>query len=155
MLSGWSVPGDLFVNPDLILAKLESLERCIRRIEGKAPATLRDLENDPDIQDIIVLNLERAVQQCVDLGLHILSASGERSPLSMAQTFEKLANVGFITKTLAHRLALAVGFRNIAVHEYESLSWPIVFSIVQKGMADFRLFAAAVLTAVESNETEN
>lgn len=137
------------MNANLVLAKLESLERCIRRIEEKAPATLKVLEEDPDIQDIIILNLERAVQQYVDLGLHILSTSDERSPLSMAQTFEKLGNSGFITQTLAGRLARAVEFRNIAVHEYESLSWPIVFSIIQKGLADFRLFASAVLDTLD------
>ena len=149
MPSSWTGPGDLPVDTNLVLAKLESLERCIRRIEDKAPTTLQDLENDPDIQDIIVLNLERAVQQCVDLGLHILSTSGERSPRSMAQTFEILGNSGFLTQSLANRLAGAVGFRNIAVHEYESLSWPIVFSIIQKGLSDFRLFASAVLVSLE------
>ena len=149
MPSSWNVPGDFPVDTNLVLAKLESLERCIKRIEEKAPVTLKALEEDPDIQDIIILNLERAVQQCVDLGLHILSTSNERSPLSMAQTFEKLGNSGFITQTLADRLSRAVGFRNIAVHEYESLSWPIVFSIVQKGLTDFRLFASAVLDALD------
>ena len=140
---------------NVVLAKLESLERCIKRIEGKAPAALDILEKDPDVQDIIVLNLERAVQQSVDLGLHVLSTGGERSPQSMAQTFEKLADTGFISEALAERLARAVGFRNIAVHEYESLSWPIVFSIVQKGLGDFRLFAAAVLAAIDADNSVN
>ena len=47
---------------DLIEAKLESLRRCVRRIEAKTPAGPEALHEDLDLQDIIVLNLERAVQ---------------------------------------------------------------------------------------------
>ena len=139
------------MNNNIILAKLESLEHCIRRIEDKTPASLEELENNMDIQDIIVLNLERAVQQCIDLGLRILSSSGERSPVSMAQTFDKLGKNDFIPKSLADSLSRAVGFRNIAVHEYESLSWPIVYSIIKNGIEDFRLFASAVIAVLESD----
>lgn len=46
----------------VILQKLESLSRCINRIEEKRPTTLETLENDIDVQDIIAINLERATQ---------------------------------------------------------------------------------------------
>lgn len=47
----------------LILAeKLESLRRCITRIEDKKPSSVELLVQDPDRQDILVLNLTRAVQ---------------------------------------------------------------------------------------------
>jgi Flp pilus assembly CpaF family ATPase len=42
--------------------KLESLARCVRRVEQKRPPTLAALLADPDAQDILVLNLSRAVQ---------------------------------------------------------------------------------------------
>ncbi len=41
--------------------KIESLRRCIQRIEDKKPETV-------DLQDILALNLIRAVQFCVDIG---------------------------------------------------------------------------------------
>ena len=52
----------------IILSKIESLERCLIRIQTKSPASLDSLQNDLDCQDIIVLNLERAVQVCVVIG---------------------------------------------------------------------------------------
>ena len=39
---------------------------------------------------------------------------------------------------------VAVGFRNIAVHNYETINWHIVHSIVKKHLADFLEFAKAV-----------
>jgi len=46
---------------DLIEAKLESLRRCVERIASKTSASADQLAGDPDSQDIIALNLQRAV----------------------------------------------------------------------------------------------
>lgn len=45
----------------IILLKIISLERCLRRIQGKTPADRATLAEDLDCQDIIALNLERAI----------------------------------------------------------------------------------------------
>ena len=49
------------MDKDLIQEKLELLRRCVKRIEDKRPATSQALQNDPDLQDIIALNLMQAV----------------------------------------------------------------------------------------------
>ena len=59
------------MDPDVVRAKLESLARCVFRIEAKTPATKEALASDLDAQDIIAPNLERAVQLCVDLGSRV------------------------------------------------------------------------------------
>lgn len=41
--------------------KCESLVRCLKRIENKRPDTYDELIKDIDLQDIISVNLERAV----------------------------------------------------------------------------------------------
>lgn len=46
--------------------KLESLRRCVRRLEDKRATTAAALRLDVDRQDIIALNLTRAMQLCVD-----------------------------------------------------------------------------------------
>ena len=132
------------MDPDIVKAKLESLARCIRRIEAKMPASVAELEEDLDVQDIITLNLERAVQLCVDAGSHILLDRDSPSPDSMAGVFIRLGKEEIIGQPLAGRLAKAVGFRNIAVHEYEQINWNIVYSIITKNLEDFRTFAAAL-----------
>jgi uncharacterized protein len=54
---------------DLVEAKLESLRRCVERIAAKTPSSADQLAQNPDLQDIIALNLQRAVQLSVDFGL--------------------------------------------------------------------------------------
>lgn len=52
---------------EVIEQKLESLRRCLQRIETKCPAAAETLAADFDLQDIVALNLSRAVQLCVDI----------------------------------------------------------------------------------------
>jgi hypothetical protein len=51
---------------EVIEHKLESLRRCLQRVEEKCPSDPDRLSRDPDLQDIVTLNLSRAVQLCVD-----------------------------------------------------------------------------------------
>lgn len=47
---------------EVIEQKLESLRRCLKRIETKCPANAEILASDFDLQDILALNLSRAIQ---------------------------------------------------------------------------------------------
>jgi uncharacterized protein YutE (UPF0331/DUF86 family) len=125
---------------EIVLTKLESLNRCITRLEEKLPSEVDILRENYDLQDIIILNLERSVQLCVDLGLHVLSDSSIARPSSMAEVFHALSENGILEKDVAENLAKAVGFRNIAVHEYQELNWDIVWSILTNHISDFKGF---------------
>lgn len=129
---------------EVIEQKLESLRHCLQRIELKCPADAQTLAADADLQDIVALNLSRAVQVCVDIGAHIVAGLQVPPPGTMGQTFELLAQAGVVSATLAERLKKAVGFRNIAVHSYEVIDWHIVHSIAMNHLVDFSEFAKAV-----------
>ncbi len=129
----------------ILVEKLESLRRCIQRIEDKRPPQVEILIQDPDIQDILVLNLTRAVQLCVDIGSHIISESrGAAAPGTMGDVFVTLENLQVISPETSLQLRKAVGFSNIAVHNYEAINWEIVYSICKKSLTDFRRFAKEI-----------
>ena len=125
----------------LIAEKLDSLFRCIERIESKRPASKDILADDIDLQDIIAINLERAVQLAVDIGAHVIANSREHSPATMGEVFTILEKMAVIQSSTAEKMYAAVGFRNISVHAYEKINWSIVYSIISKNLNDFRLFA--------------
>lgn len=128
----------------IVVRKLDSLRRCIARVRERSPADLATLANDPDLQDIVVLNLSRAVQICVDLALHTLSQLDQSVPETMGQAFDQLAVAGHIPADLALRMKKAVGFRNIAVHNYSNIDWAIVHAIATRHLGDFEAFARAM-----------
>ena len=132
------------MDKEVISAKIESLRRCIRRIEEKTPATAEALLEDNDLQDIICINLERAVQVCVDLASHIIAESDMPAAASMAESFGQLQTLGILPSDLASRMKKAVGFRNIAVHAYQQINWKIVYAIITTRLSDFIGYAKAV-----------
>jgi uncharacterized protein YutE (UPF0331/DUF86 family) len=127
----------------VVQQKLESLRRCTLRIQEKLPATLGALAADVDMQDVLVLNLSRAVQICVDLAMHRISTGSSTVPQTMGQAFDILAQQKVISETLSIRMRKAVGFRNIAVHSYENIDWSVVYSIAKGHLNDFREYAEA------------
>lgn len=129
---------------EVVEQKLESLRRCLQRIETKCPADAETLVADVDLQDIVSLNLSRAVQLCVDIGAHLIAGMDVPPPDTMGQTFDLLAQSGVLNTTLASSLKKAVGFRNIAVHSYETINWHIVHSLVKNHLTDFSAFAKVV-----------
>jgi uncharacterized protein YutE (UPF0331/DUF86 family) len=128
----------------LIERKLESLRRCLVRIRDKCPIASEQLAQDPDAQDIVAINLTRAVQLSVDIGAHLVADTEAPAPETMGQTFDILSGQGVISPELANRLKKSVGFRNIAVHNYEAIDWVIVHAIVMRNLQDFDQFAGAV-----------
>ena len=132
------------MDKDVINRKLESLRRCIARITSKMPITQEVLRSNYDLQDIIALNLERAVQICVDIAAHVMSETEVPPPSTMAESFARLAELQVLPPQLAESLQKAVAFRNILVHNYTDINWDIVTGIVTYRLTDFVQFAQAI-----------
>jgi len=132
----------------IVWQKLESLRKCLGRISDKCPETADLLALDLDAQDIITLNLTRAVQLCVDVAAHLIAGRNIAAPGTMGETFDALAQAAIINDELAIRLKRTVGFRNIAVHNYEAIDWQIVYAICQQHLIDFKEYAKAVTDAL-------
>lgn len=133
---------------ELINEKLESLRRCLGRIDAKCPASAELLAADLDAQDIVALNLQRAVQSCVDVAAHLIAESDLPAPAAMGDAIAALADLGAIPDDLAARLRRAVGWRNLAVHNYAAIDWAIVHHVCRTRLGDFRDFARAVAAFV-------
>lgn len=129
----------------VINRKIESLRRCIERIKSKIPSSAAVLETDYDIQDIISVNLERAIQQCVDIASHILADYDDVSGQSAAGLFEDLTAKNFLPTAVSNRLAKASGFRNLLVHRYADIDWKRVFDSLPKELTVFSDFVASIV----------
>lgn len=133
------------MDKDVIKNKIESLIRCLNRINEKKPESVDILKQDLDIQDIISINIERAVQLSVDIGSHILADYNISTPKTMSNVFIVLAQNKIIDDALANKLAKAVGFRNIAVHSYQTINWETVFQIITNELEDFKQFIKKIM----------
>ena len=137
--------------PDVLDAKLRALSRRLKRIESKRPAGIRALAQDEDLQDILARNFEMAIQNCMDIALHLCSAHGV-VPATAAGAFATLEQLGLLDRGLAQRLQRAVGFRNVLVHEYAEVDWRIVTQVLRTGTRDLAEFGKAVLAFLDSDQ---
>lgn len=129
---------------DVILNKTTTIERCINRIhevyEGN-PDNLKDFTK----QDSIILNIQRACEASIDLAMHIVSERKLGVPKASREGFKLLHEAGLINATLAKTLMNMVGFRNIAVHDYQALELDILEAILNKHINDFKDFTKVLL----------
>jgi len=129
---------------DVVLAKVAAVQRCLRRIKdvtGLDAARLGDL----DVQDIFVLNLQRAIQSSVDLATHVIASEGLGISDTVRGNFVLLENAKIISKVLSRKMRSMVGFRNIAIHDYQALDLDILKAILTKHLKDLEQFYTAIL----------
>lgn len=129
---------------DVILNKITTIERCVNRIhevyEGN-PENLKDFTK----QDSIILNIQRACEASIDLAMHIVSERKLGVPKASREGFKLLQEAHIIDSSLAKTLMNMVGFRNIAVHDYQALKIDILEAILDKHIDDFKQFTQIVL----------
>lgn len=133
------------VDRDVVTAKIAAIDRCLQRI-AFTRAERREVLLPIEVEDIVVLNLQRAVQTAIDLATHVVTAEEYGLPDSVAAFFSVLERHGVIKADLADGLRKMVGFRNIAVHEYETLDPAVVEAIATRHLDDLHAFAASVVT---------
>ena len=128
---------------DVALAKLATIERCLKRIRAVTRGT-PDAVDVLDTEEIVVLNLQRAIQAAIDLTAHLISARGWGLPDSLKDHFRILESEKVVDAELAARLQAMVGFRNIAVHDYERIDRNILKAILRDRLSDLESFANAI-----------
>jgi len=131
------------IDRDRVLAKIATVDRCLARIEEVRGERRKELL-PVDVEDIASLNLQRAIQAAIDLATHLVAAEGYGVPDSAAGVFTLLQQRGLLGADLTTRLKRMVGFRNIAVHEYQTVDPAILESILARHLGDLRELAGEV-----------
>ena len=125
---------------DVVVNKVAIVERCLARIEAEYAGDQRNLRENLTRQDSIVLNLQRACEAVIDLAMALVKDRRLGPPQESRHAFELLRDAGLIETDLARRMSAMVGFRNVAVHDYQRLNLDVVEAIVTRRLGDFLEF---------------
>jgi uncharacterized protein YutE (UPF0331/DUF86 family) len=125
---------------DVLLNKAEIIERCLKRVREINPQGSGGFKEDMLRQDATILNIERACQAAIDAGMRITRMKGLGVPKESREVFEFLATAGIINENLAGQLKKLVGFRNIAIHNYQKMNLDIVIRLMESDFQDLRAF---------------
>ncbi|MBD8590386.1 DUF86 domain-containing protein [Peribacillus simplex] len=129
---------------DVILNKISVIERCMNRVKvvyENNPENLKDYTK----QDSIILNIQRACEASIDLAMHIVAEQKLGLPQTSRDAFDMLHGALIIEENTVKRLKAMVGFRNIAVHDYQTVNIDILQQIVAKHLEDFTDYTKQIL----------
>ncbi len=134
---------------ELLLSKQQSIERCLKRARSvwEKPSKL-SFKEDYDKQDIVILNLQRACEQVLDMANHTIRAKKLGWPKDSAGSFTLLRQADIIDSELEKKLIGMVGFRNIVVHQYCEIDYQQVERVITKQSDDLIEFAGILVAAV-------
>jgi uncharacterized protein YutE (UPF0331/DUF86 family) len=130
---------------DVLINKSATVERCVARAREEYAHDPASFAADFTRQDAATLNVQRACEAVLDMGQHIVRREGLGVPQSARDVFELMARAQWIDTPLAEALKRMVAFRNIAVHDYQSLLLPILVSVITGHLDEFLAFTRAVL----------
>jgi len=134
----------LSMKSDVILNKVSSIERCIKRIHEEYDKNPKNLENYTK-QDSIVLNLQRACEATIDLAMHIVAEKKLGLPQNSRDAFSLLELEGILNPALSGKMKAMVGFRNIAVHDYQEINLAILQKILDNHLVDFLEYTKTII----------
>lgn len=103
-------------------------------------------------QDAAILNVQRACEAALDMGPHWVRSARLGVPQSARDVFELLAQNNVIATGLAANLKRMVAFRNIAVHDDQSVLTPILVSIITDHPDEFLAFSQALVLHAANSE---
>ena len=132
---------------DVVLNKAASIEGCLARISEEYGGKRASLYENQTKQDAIVLNLQRACETAIDLAMYVMRRNGLGLPQESRDAFALLEKAKLLPADLAGRLQRMVGFRNVAVHEYQELDLAKVRPIIETRLDDLATFAKAMIAA--------
>jgi uncharacterized protein YutE (UPF0331/DUF86 family) len=130
---------------EVLINKAATIERCVARAREEYARGPESFAGDFTRQDAAILNIQRACEAALDMGQHLIRRERLGVPQSARDVFALLAQAGFIDASLADVLKRMVGFRNIAVHDYQKLQLPITVAIIEKHLDDFLHYSQTLL----------
>ncbi len=133
---------------NVILNKSATIERCIKRIDEEFRGHEIEFETNYTKQDSIILNLERLCQAAIDLAAYLVKSKKLGIPQESRELFQMLEKHSVISTKLSENLQAMVGFRNLAVHDYQELNLEIVKVIIKEELTSFKDFLKIALDMI-------
>ena len=134
---------------DVLINKAATIERRIQRARDEYYADPNTFAANITRQDAAVLNIQRACEAALDMGQVIIRRHALGIPQSSRDVFALLAQGQRIPADLAESRKKMVGYRNIAVHDYQALLLPITVAIITQHLAELEAFSKHILRSLQ------
>ena len=130
---------------DVLLNKIAVIERCLTRIREEYQGHEVEFSASFTKQDSVILNVLRACEAAIDVAMHMVRVRRLGIPQDSRDAFSLLEGANLLSAELSLHMQAMVGFRNIAVHDYQKLNLDIVRAILLHRLPDFEAYCHVLL----------
>lgn len=141
IVGGWGVR---LVDPDLLRSKTERVLHHVERLRRRASLGAEALRGDEDLYNAVLMDLQQAIQACIDLALHACVDENLGAPAGPAEAFAMLARAGRIDASLRVKLTGAAGLRNLIVHRYSDIDTQRILQVIKEEIGDLERFVRVI-----------
>lgn len=134
--------------------RLEELQERISLLQSWHSMTKAEFLEDPKNNRAVLRVLQEAIESCISIASHIVSAMDYGEPNTYADLFQLLAAHDVIDKEFETELERMVGFRNRIVHRYWAIDWEEVYQIFSTRVEDFERFKTDILAFITAQDDE-
>jgi uncharacterized protein YutE (UPF0331/DUF86 family) len=132
------------VDPEILEARTLHVLHHIARLRAQAETTADTFASDETLWNATLMDLQQAIQGCIDLAMHVCVDDKLGSPGTAAEAFGLLHRDGRVSADLSDRLARSAGLRNLIVHQYGQLDREIIVSVIRNDLTDLEDFLRAL-----------
>ena len=118
---------------EVLATRLADLKECIDNIreDWRRPSEV-PIEQDRAKRQLVILNLQLAFQNLLDMANHLVRTRKLGWPKRSAENFALLEKAGLISAEMSAGLQAATGMRNIMVHQYKKVDLELVAKVVEE-----------------------
>jgi len=129
-------------DPALVAKKLAAIETAVTELRTLArPAAI---EHDVREARFVEHTLQMAIQALLDVASHVVSDERLGEPRTNREMVAILARHGWLPSAHVPALARMIAFRNVLVHNYDTVDLAIVRDVVEHHLDDLLGFVAAI-----------
>jgi uncharacterized protein YutE (UPF0331/DUF86 family) len=131
-------------NQAILDGKFHNLRRYLQALQQATGCTEAEFLNDQTRIGAARYYMLVAIECCLDIGNHIISADGLRTPKDYRDVFSVLQENNIIPAGFLPVLHHMVGLRNLLVHDYETIDDQRIYLLATTRLEDFNVFVAAI-----------
>lgn len=132
------------VRSAVLFRKMSFLRYNVDRLTEKQSLTEAEFLANVDVRDAVLLNLQQAIQGCIDIATHVVSEEGWGVPGSLSEVFYKLEQHKIISTPLVEVMIPMAGFRNLVIHQYDEIDYKLVYQLYKNRLGDFESYLSAI-----------
>ncbi|MGB9723293.1 MAG: type VII toxin-antitoxin system HepT family RNase toxin [Chloroflexia bacterium] len=128
----------------VVVRHLQQLQQYLQRLYALQSLTREEVLTDWRAQSQVERNLQLAIEVVISVAEQMVALLNLPTPESAGAAIAAIAQAGVISSDLGRDLEMAVGFRNILVHNYMEIDYELVYKALQENLGQFERFIEQV-----------